>query len=138
MIRASWPRSMKYSAMATPELVIDFMERMQKHGIAFALDNFGAGTTAIGHFRNFFLDAVKIDGQFIRGVSASSDNQAVTCALVGIAKQFDMLVVAESVESEADAEFLVSIGVDCLQGFLFGAPTVRPPWLEELKERNRA
>ncbi|MDE4134292.1 EAL domain-containing protein [Phaeobacter sp. QD34_3] len=126
------------SAMATPELVIDFMERMQKHGIAFALDNFGAGTTAIGHFRNFFFDAVKIDGQFIRGVSASSDNQAVTCALVGIAKQFDMLVVAESVESEADAEFLVSIGVDCLQGFLFGAPTVRPPWLEELKERNRA
>lgn len=126
------------SAMATPELVIDFMERMQQHGIAFALDNFGAGITAIGHFRNFFFDAVKIDGQFIRGVSANPDNQAVTCALVGIAKQFDMLVVAESVESEADAQFLVSIGVDCLQGFLFGAPTVRPPWLEELKERSRA
>ena len=126
------------SAMATPELVIDFMQRMQKHGIAFALDNFGAGTTAIGHFRNFFFDAVKIDGQFIRGISENADNQAVTCALVGIAKQFDMLVVAESVESEADAQFLVSIGVDCMQGFLFGAPTVSPPWLEELKERSRA
>jgi len=126
------------SAMDAPELVIDFMDRMQKYGIAFALDNFGAGTTAIGHFREFFFDAVKVDGQFIRGICSNLDNQAVTRALVGIAKQFDMLVVAESVETQAEAEFLVSIGVDCLQGFLYGAPTVSPPWLEEMKERNRA
>lgn len=126
------------SAMDTPELVIDFMDRMQKHGIAFALDNFGAGTTAIGHFREFFFDAVKIDGQFIRGICTNPDNQAVTRALVGIAKQFDMLIVAESVETQQEAEYLVSIGVDCLQGFLYGAPAVSPPWLEEMKERNRA
>lgn len=126
------------SAMAAPELVIDFMDRMQKHGIAFALDNFGAGTTAIGHFRDFYFDAVKIDGQFIRNVCNCPDNQAVVRALVGIAKQFDMLIVAESVETQAEAEFLVSIGVDCLQGFLYGAPTVSPPWLEKMKQRNRA
>ncbi|NKX71788.1 EAL domain-containing protein, partial [Rhodobacteraceae bacterium R_SAG1] len=110
----------------------------QKHGIAFALDNFGAAATAISKFRNFFFDAVKIDGQFVRNVHASYDNQAVVRALVGIAKQFDMLVVAESVETPADAEFLISIGVDCLQGYLFGAPSVNPPWLEELRERSRA
>lgn len=126
------------SAMAAPELVIDFMDRMQEHGIAFALDSFGAGTTAIGHFREFFFDAVKIDGQFIRGICGNPDNQAVVRALVGIAKQFDMLIVAESVETQAEAEFLVSIGVDCLQGFLYGAPTVSPPWLENMKQRNRA
>ncbi len=126
------------SAMAAPELVIDFMDRMQKHGIAFALDNFGAAATAISKFRNFFFDAVKIDGQFVRNVHASYDNQAVVRALVGIAKQFDMLVVAESVETPADSEFLISIGVDCLQGYLFGAPSVNPPWLEELRERSRA
>ena len=126
------------SAMDTPELVIDFMDRMQKHGIAFALDNFGAGATAIGHFRDFLFDAVKIDGQFIRGLSGSLDNQAVVRALVGIAKQFDMLVVAESVETEQDAALLVSMGVDCLQGFLYGAPSVTPPWMEEMKQRSSA
>lgn len=126
------------SAMATPELVIDFIDRMQKHGIAFALDNFGAGATAVSYFRQFFFDAVKIDGQFVRRIHASYDNQAVVRALVGIAKQFDMLVVAESVESPADAEFLISIGIDCLQGYLFGAPSVSPPWLEELRENSRA
>ncbi|MEW2913049.1 EAL domain-containing protein [Leisingera sp. JC11] len=124
------------SAMAAPELVIDFMDRMQKHGIAFALDNFGASTTAIGHFRQFFFDAVKIDGQFVRGIHASHDNQAVVRALIGIAKQFDMFVVAESVESQADAEFLVENGVDCLQGYLFGAPSVTPPWIEEMKRQE--
>lgn len=125
------------SAMAAPELVTDFMGRMQQHGIAFALDNFGAGTTSIGSFRQFFFDAVKIDGQFVRGVHANFDNQSVVRALIGIAKQFDMFVVAESVESQDDAEFLVANGVDCLQGYLFGAPTVSPPWIEDLKQRTQ-
>jgi len=49
------------SAMAAPELVVDFMGRMQEHGIAFALDNFGAGTSIIKYFREFFFDAVKMD-----------------------------------------------------------------------------
>ncbi|MBQ4823472.1 MULTISPECIES: EAL domain-containing protein [unclassified Leisingera] len=126
------------SAMAAPELVTDFMGRMQQHGIAFALDNFGASTTAIGHFRQFFFDAVKIDGQFVRGIHTSHDNQSVVRALVGIAKQFDMFTVAESVESQEDAEFLVENGVDCLQGYLFGAPSVSPPWIEDMKQRREA
>lgn len=126
------------SAMAAPELVLDFMGRMQQHGISFALDNFGAGTTAIGHFRQFFFDAVKIDGQFVRGIHASHDNQSVVRALIGIAKQFDMFIVAESVESQEDAAFLVENGVDCLQGYLYGAPSVSPPWVEDLKRRPQA
>lgn len=126
------------SVMAAPELVLDFMGRMQQHGISFALDNFGAGTTAIGHFRQFFFDAVKIDGQFVRGIHASHDNQSVVRALIGIAKQFDMFTVAESVESQDDAAFLVENGVDCLQGYLYGAPSVSPPWIEDLKQRQQA
>lgn len=126
------------SVMAAPELVLDFMGRMQQHGISFALDNFGAGTMAIGHFRQFFFDAVKIDGQFVRGIHASHDNQSVVRALIGIAKQFDMFTVAESVESQEDAAFLVENGVDCLQGYLFGAPSVSPPWIEDLKQRQQA
>jgi EAL domain-containing protein (putative c-di-GMP-specific phosphodiesterase class I) len=125
------------SAMAAPELVIDFMDQMQQHGIAFALDNFGAGTTAIGHFREFFFDAVKIDGQFVRDVHANHDNQAVVRSLIAIAKQFDMFVVAESVEREEDAAFLIEAGVDCLQGFLYGAPTINPPW-ESRDNQKRA
>jgi len=117
------------SAMSMPELVVDFMNGMQDRNVAFALDEFGAGETAIRHFREFFFDAVKIDGQFVRGIHANPDNQAVARALVAVARQFEMLVVAASVETVQDAEFLSSLGVDCFQGYLFGTPSVRPPWL---------
>ncbi|MBK0327665.1 EAL domain-containing protein [Rhodobacteraceae bacterium F11138] len=119
------------SAMTVPELVIDFMDRLQDRSIGFALDDFGGGMTAFRYLKDFFFDAVKIDGQFVRGIHADADNQSVARALIAVAKQFDMLIIANQVETVEDAEFLVANGVDCLQGYLFGAPTVRPPWIPQ-------
>ncbi|SFU01523.1 EAL domain-containing protein [Sedimentitalea nanhaiensis] len=121
------------SAMTVPELVIDFMDRLQDRSIGFALDDFGGGMTAFRYLKDFFFDAVKIDSQFVRGVHADADNQSVVRALIAVAKQFDMLIIANQVETVEDAEFLAANGVDCLQGYLFGAPTVRPPWIPEGK-----
>ncbi len=119
------------SAMQVPELVVDFMDRLQDRGIAFTLDDFGASNFSFRHFREFFFDAAKIDGQFVRGVSTDPDNQALVRALIAVAREFEILIIAESVETREDAEFLAACGVDCLQGFLFGAPTVKAPWLQE-------
>ncbi len=123
------------SAMLVPELVTSFMSDLQKHGIAFALDDFGAGFTAFRYFKDFFFDMVKIDGQFIRNIAADADNQVLTKALQSIAQHFDMVTVAESVETVAEAEFLHGIGIDCLQGYLFGAPTTRPAWEATVAKR---
>lgn len=117
------------SAMVVPELVIDFMDRLQMKGICFALDDFGSGYTALRYFKDFYFDILKIDGQFIRGISSDADNLVLAQAMISIGKQFDMLCVAEMVEKPEDAEVLRQIGVDCLQGYLFGAPTTRPDWL---------
>lgn len=117
------------SAMMVPELVVDFMDRLQMQGICFAMDDFGAGYTALRYFKEFCFDVIKIDGQFIRGISHDRDNQAMTAALVGIAKHFDMLTVAEFVENQSDAEMLTKLGVDCLQGYHFAPATTRPDWL---------
>ncbi|WP_299662869.1 EAL domain-containing protein [uncultured Ruegeria sp.] len=116
------------SAMQVPELVVDFMDRQQSRGIAFALDDFGASNFSFRQFREFLFDAAKIDGQFIRGISSNPDNQALVRALIAVAREFEILVTAESVESAEDASFLIANGVDCLQGFLYGAPSVVPPW----------
>jgi len=116
------------SAMLMPDIVAVFMQELQRQGIAFALDDFGAGFTSFRYLREFFFDIVKIDGQFIRGIHASPDNQVLTAALVSIARHFDMFTVAESVENGEDARLLRNSGVDCLQGYHFGAPTIRPPW----------
>lgn len=124
------------SAILVPELVVDFMDRLQSTGICFALDDFGAGQTALRHFREFLFDIVKIDGQFVRGIADNPDNLMLVHLLTMIGKQFDMVVVAEMVESAADAQVLTQLGIDCLQGFHFGAPTTRPDWMPGAQRRR--
>jgi EAL domain-containing protein (putative c-di-GMP-specific phosphodiesterase class I) len=108
------------SAMLLPEIVVSFM--------AFAIDDFGSGNAAIRYFKDFLFDILKIDGQFVRKIHKDPDNQALLRAILSIATHFDMFTVAESVETPEEAEFLHTLGVDCLQGYLFGAPSIRPPW----------
>ena len=126
------------SAMLVPELVIAFMTDLQARGISFALDDFGAGYTAFRYLRDFRFDILKIDGGFIRGVHGDADNQVLTEALVKVGQQFEMFTVAENVECAEDAAWLVDHGVDCMQGFFFGAPTTSPPWRQNNPEKLRA
>lgn len=125
------------SAMVNPGQVISFMDRMQGLGVAFALDDFGSGYTAIRYFKDFFFDILKLDGQFIRNIHLDPDNAALTAALLSIGKHFQMFTVAEMVETAEEAGFLADLGVDCLQGHLFGAATMRPSF-ENHPEQKRA
>lgn len=127
----------EHSAMLVPELVTTFMDDLQKKGITFAIDDFGSGYTALRHFKDFSFDILKIDGEFCRGISRDPDNQVLVGAMIRIAEQFDMFTVAESVENESDADCLTALGVDCLQGYFFAAPTISPAWRED-RERKQA
>jgi len=111
------------SAMMLHECVIRFMNEMQPRGVGFALDGFGAGFTAFRHLKNFLFDLVKIDKSFVRGIESDPDNQVLAEALITVAHQFEMFAVADGVETQAEAAFLTSLGVDCLQGYHFGVPT---------------
>ncbi len=126
------------SAMLMPEIVQTFMADLQEMGIAFALDDFGAGYTAFRYLRDFYFDILKIDGSYIRGIHQNPDNLALSRALIALARHFDMFTVAESVENAKDAECLEKAGIDCMQGYHFGVPTVRPLWLVEAEERLSA
>ena len=119
------------SAMLVPELVTSFMDELQVQGVCFALDDFGAGYTAFRYFKDLFFDIIKIDGQFISNVSRNPDNQVLTRALMSIGHHFEMMTVAEAVETPEDAAWLQAAGIGCMQGYLFGAPTVRPLWAED-------
>lgn len=124
------------SAMLVPELVVSFMAELQSRGIAFALDDFGAGYTAFRYFRDFYFDILKIDGQFIRNIHTDPDNQVLVAALLSISRHFDMVCVAEAVETADEAAWLAALGVDMMQGFAFGAPSVRPVWAEQDDRRT--
>ena len=122
------------SVMLVPELVADFIDDLRPLGIAFALDDFGSGDIGMRHFRQLLFDAVKIDAQFVRGIDQDADTAMLARALIAMARNLDLAVIAEAVETRGEAETLATLGVDCLQGYLFGAPTVRPPWLKPTNE----
>lgn len=112
------------SAMMLHENVIRFMSEMQPKGVGFALDGFGAGLTAFRHLKSFFFDLVKIDKSFVRGIDSDPDNQVLTEALITVAHQFEMFVVADGIETAAEAAFLQGLNVDCMQGYHFGVPSL--------------
>jgi EAL domain-containing protein (putative c-di-GMP-specific phosphodiesterase class I) len=116
------------SAMTVPEVVAAFMSDVQRQGVTFALDGFGAGHSALRYFKDFAFDILKIDGQFTRGIQGDADNQVLMAAFLSIARQFDMLCIAQGVETADEAAWLRALGMDCLQGYAFGAPAVLPDW----------
>lgn len=100
----------------------DFMDHVRAEGVAFALDDFGAGATGFRHFRDLRFDIVKIDGAFIDGVAETKDAQVLVECLMAVARHFEMMTVAERVEQPEDASWLERLGIDCLQGYLCGRP----------------
>lgn len=116
------------TAITMPDVVQVFMAELQQKGISFALDDFGAGYSSFRYLKDFYFDILKIDGEFIRGVHDNPDHQVLVEAMLSLAQHFEMFAVAESVENYKDATYLASIGVDCMQGYYFGAPTIDPPW----------
>lgn len=116
------------SAMHLPEIVSTFMRQWRPKGLSFAMDDYGSGHISIPQLHAFDFDILKIDGKFARDIHKNSEHHAVTAALLSVGKQFDRLCIAEAVETEEDARWLTALGVDMMQGFLFGAPTVHAQW----------
>ncbi|MBS0472595.1 MAG: bifunctional diguanylate cyclase/phosphodiesterase [Proteobacteria bacterium] len=107
-----------------------FVSQLRELGCTVAIDDFGAGYTSFRNLQTMHLDMVKIDGAYIKGLSSSPENQVFVRTLVGLAKNFNLKVVAEWVESEEDAQLLEAMGVDYFQGFFFGEPELEPEWLK--------
>jgi EAL domain-containing protein (putative c-di-GMP-specific phosphodiesterase class I) len=114
------------STLQVPDVLKPFMTEMRDHGIVFALDDFGADLTSLRLLRELRFEIAKIDGALVKNVDESPDRQAVARAAIAIAQALEMYVVAEAVETEGEANWLRDAGVGCLQGYLFGPPTVTP------------
>jgi EAL domain-containing protein (putative c-di-GMP-specific phosphodiesterase class I) len=114
------------SALKVPDVLKPFMTEMRGQGIVFALDDFGAEMTSLRLLQELRFDIAKLDGSLVRNVDKLPDGQSVARAAIAMANELEMYVVAESVETEAEAVWLREAGVGCLQGYLFGAPTVTP------------
>ncbi|MCP5037836.1 MAG: EAL domain-containing protein [Rhodobacteraceae bacterium] len=116
------------TAIAIPEIVQVFMNDLQMKGISFTLDDFGSGFTSFKYLKEFYFDILKIDREYIRAIDNNTDNQAITRAIMSMARDMEMFTIAANVETAAEAEVLTKLGVDCMQGYFFGMPTITPHW----------
>ena len=112
------------AALSDISAATELFMQLRVRGVSLALDDFDTGRTSCQHLRDFRFDMLKIDGGFISGIDQSPDNQILVSALTGIGRQFDMMVIAEYVETAQEARVLRNLVVDGFQGYLFGKPTL--------------
>ncbi len=104
-----------------------FLGAIRELGCRVAVDDFGAGFTSFRHLKALTLDIVKIDGSFVKNLAGNVDNQLFIRNLLGLADAYGMETVAECVETQEDAKFLIGEGVKYLQGYYYGRPTMETP-----------
>lgn len=109
-------------AMENFEAAIITLEQMRMRGIRIAIDDFGTGFSSLSYLRRLPVDKVKLDKEFIHELSADIGSLAIVNALVPLAHQLGMQVVAEGVETREQLQQLQDAGCDEFQGFLLYEP----------------
>jgi predicted signal transduction protein with EAL and GGDEF domain len=90
--------------------------------VRLALDDFGTGYASFSYFRRFPIDILKIDRSFVAGMGQHLDDDAIVGSIVSLARRTGKTVVAEGVETRAQADALRALGVPLAQGYLWTAP----------------
>ncbi|SDH90815.1 putative bifunctional diguanylate cyclase/phosphodiesterase [Propionivibrio dicarboxylicus] len=98
------------------------LNALRQAGFALAIDDFGSGYSSLGYLKRFQVSALKIDRQFIERLPDDEEDAVIVTAVIQMSIALGVKVVAEGVETEAQAEFLSRHGCDVLQGYLTGRP----------------
>ena len=96
----------------------------RKQGFLTALDDFGAGYAGLSLLASFQPDLIKLDMELIRGVAYSAARQTIIACMTTMAKELNMMVLAEGVETEAELMALRAAGINLFQGYLFAKPAL--------------
>jgi PAS domain S-box-containing protein len=110
------------AALEQLDVAVDFAERLNSLGCRFALDDFGTGFGSLTHLRLLPIHYLKIDTSFVRDAASSREDQAMVRGIVAIARELDVLTVAEGIEDARTLELVGELGVDYAQGFHIGRP----------------
>ena len=116
--------------MKNVEETVAALRIFKEAGIRISVDDFGTGYSSLSYLKQFPLDSLKIDRSFVQDLHNNNDDAAICAAILAMAKELSLSVVAEGVEFEEQLDFLRKHGCDQIQGFFISKPL--PP--DELKE----
>jgi predicted signal transduction protein with EAL and GGDEF domain len=101
---------------------LDQLKRLRQLGVRLAIDDFGVGYSSLSYIKDFPIDLLKIDRSFITQVTERQDDATITSAIINLAHNLGIQVVAEGVETTSQLNFLRQHGCDVAQGYLISRP----------------
>lgn len=101
---------------------IKTMHELKEMGVSLSIDDFGTGYSSLSYLKKFPIDKLKIDISFVRDIPSDPDSVIIAKAIIGLARNLNLRVIAEGVENERQYLFLKEHGCDEIQGYYFSVP----------------
>ncbi|WP_372632028.1 EAL domain-containing protein [Cohnella sp.] len=117
------------------EQTLKTMKELKSSGIKIAIDDFGTGYSSLGYLKSLPIDTLKIDKSFLQGISSEEDNAAITQTIITLARNLNLNVIAEGVETREHVQFLSERGCRLMQGYYFSPPMPAEDFIR-LMDRN--
>jgi diguanylate cyclase (GGDEF)-like protein/PAS domain S-box-containing protein len=108
--------------MQDTEYTQSVLKSLKDLGLKLAVDDFGTGYSSLAYLKQFSLDTLKIDKQFIDQLTTSEKDAAIATSIIQLAHNLGLQVIAEGVETEEQVRMLRELGCDMVQGYYFGRP----------------
>jgi len=121
--------------MSDPEEAVAVLEQLSAMGVLVSVDDFGTGYSSMTYLRRFPINKLKIDRVFISEITTRPEDASIVRAIISLAHNLRLKVVAEGVETKAQLDFLTAVGCDEYQGYHFSRP-LPVPGFESLIRRS--
>jgi diguanylate cyclase (GGDEF)-like protein/PAS domain S-box-containing protein len=123
--------------LGNPERVAEQLAKLDALGVSVAIDDFGTGFSSMAYLHRFPVHTIKIDRSFVREIRDANGHYPVVLAIIAISRGLNLKLVAEGVETEAQATYLRAHGCETMQGYLFYRPLPLAEFVELLRTSRR-
>jgi diguanylate cyclase (GGDEF)-like protein/PAS domain S-box-containing protein len=113
------------------------LRKLAAHGVRIAVDDFGVGYSSLGYLKSLPLNTLKIDRSFISEIQSSQDRNSIITAIIAMARELNLEIVAEGVENEGQMDYLKALNCCKAQGYLLGYPMTAKEARHAVKKHKR-
>ncbi|MEM8635999.1 MAG: EAL domain-containing protein [Pseudomonadota bacterium] len=122
--------------MENNELMMQRLDELRELGFRIVLDDFGTGFSSLSYLQKFSFDKLKLDQSFVREITSNPKSRAIARATISMAHELSVTANAEGIETEAQANFLQTLGCDEFQGYFFERPLTESQLIERLSSER--
>lgn len=124
------------SVINNDDIHCEVLKKLQEYGFIIEMDDFGSGYSSLNALKNISMDVLKLDMEFIRSSEISERSKLIVSSIVKMAKELNMKVISEGVETQNQVNILKEINVDIFQGYIFSAPVTVKEFEQKYLEVN--